>query len=305
MNTSQLECFVSLASTLNFVKTAAQLGLTQPAVSKQIRAMETELGAALFHRTSRSVSLTPVGERFLTEATDMLSIFNRSRSWIRSYTAENRNPLRIGYSDPLVMQLLSVLLRDYLARWPDVVITPEFLCDQTDANLGRLQQGQLDCVLAMKDFSFEDPEIPFLPLQNCGFLCSVARSHPLAQIYLADPLLPLDITAEQFFPYRQIIAIPPYMLRKYFSRGRQLLPVNDDVDNIICSDVNEAYALVLSGIGYSMIPEYLNVMHPEVVYLNWKESPRAPFGIYYRKPENRTGPLAWFLRIAKVHFSAE
>ena len=94
MNTSQLECFVTLAGTLNFVKTAEILGLSQPAVSKQIRAIETELGAALFRRTSRAVSLTPVGERFLPEATDMLNIFNRSRAWIHSYTEENRKSAR-------------------------------------------------------------------------------------------------------------------------------------------------------------------------------------------------------------------
>ena len=71
MNISQLECFVSLASTLNFVKTADQLGLTQPAVTKQLKAIESELGTKLFQRTSRSVVLTPVGEQFLWELTGM------------------------------------------------------------------------------------------------------------------------------------------------------------------------------------------------------------------------------------------
>lgn len=303
MNTSQLECFVTLARTLNFVKTADLLGLTQPAVSKQIRAIETELGATLFHRTSRSVALTSVGEQFLPEATDMLNIFNRSKDWIRSYTGENRNPLRIGYSDPLVMQLISVLLGNYLRRWPDSVITPEFISDQTDANLSRLQKGQLDCVLAMMDASFDDAEVFFSRLQNCGFLCGVSKLHPLAAPYLADPSHKREISTDDFWPYRQIIAIPPYLLRKYFSRGRQLLPVNDDVDNIFCSNINEAYALILSGIGYSMIPEYLNVGHPEVLYLKWIESGHAPFGIYYRKPESKSSPLARFVRETKEYFA--
>ena len=305
MNTSQLECFVTLAGALNFVKTADLLGLTQPAVSKQIRAIEDELGATLFHRTSRSVSLTPVGEQFLPEATDMLNIFNRSKDWIRSYTGENRNPLRIGYSDPLVMQLLSVLLKNYLSSWPETIITPEFVCDQTDANLSRLQKGQLDCVLAIKDPSFDNSDFLFTTLQNCGFLCGVAMSHPLASGYLQDPTKKPEITTEELWPYRQIVAIPPYMLRKYFSRSRQLLPVNDEVDNIFCSNINEAYALILSGIGYSMIPEYLNVEHPEVLYLKWVESAQAPFGVYHRKTGSRKDTLACFLRIAGEYYSAQ
>ena len=305
MNTSQLECFVSLASTLNFMKTADQLGLTQPAVTKQIKAIETELGAELFHRNSRSVALTPVGEQFLGEATDMLNIFNRSKNWIRSYTGENRNPLRVGYSDPLVMQIMEKLLKRYLERWSDSIITPEFVCDQTDANLGRLQKGRLDCVLAMKDARFEDGDIVFTTLQNCGFLCAVARTHPLAAPFLADPEKPRELDTEEIWPYRHIIAIPPYLLKKYFSRGRSLLPVNDEADNILCSNCNEAYALVLSGIGYSMIPEYLRVDHPEVLYLRWTESRRAPFGIYSRNSGDKKGPLSRFVRVATEYYAAK
>ena len=61
MNTSQLECFISLANTLNYMKTSEQLGLTQPAVTKQIQSLETELCCKLFNRTTRSVTLTRAG----------------------------------------------------------------------------------------------------------------------------------------------------------------------------------------------------------------------------------------------------
>ena len=303
MNISQLECFASLANTLNFVKTADQLALSQPAVSKQIRALETELGTKLFERTSRSVSLTPVGEQFLPEVTDMLNILYRSKNWISAYTGANRNPLRIGYTDPLMMPLVSELLKEYLSKWPDVVITPELAFDQTDANLGRLQKSQLDCLLSMRDARFDDCEIIFTPLQTCGFLCCVSKTHPIAREYLDHPEQPLTISTDQFMPYRQIIATPPYLMKRYYSRGHRILPVNDEADNIICSNTNEAYALVLSGIGYSMIPEYLRVDHPDALFLEWTESQHAPFGVYYRKAKDKASPLSRFIQIAKKHFS--
>ena len=299
MNTAQLECFVSLASTLNFVKTAAQLGLTQPAVTKQIQSIEKELGITLFQRTSRSVELTLIGEQFLPEAVDMLNIYYRSKNWIRSYTGRNRNPLRIGYSDPLMMQVISAMLKTYLARWPEPEITPELVCDQTDANLSRLEKGQLDCVLSMRDSSFDDLNIIFSVLKTCGFVCGVSKNHPLAAEFLEDPDLPREITTKKIWPYRQIIAIPPYLLKKYFSRGRQLIPVNDELNNIICNDINEASALIVSGFGYCMIPEYLNLRHPEILYLKWPESKTAPFGIYYRTPEKRNDHLDRFVKLAK------
>lgn len=54
MNTTQLECFMAVASFLNFSRAAEHLKITQPAVSHQINALEDELGVKLFHRTSRS-----------------------------------------------------------------------------------------------------------------------------------------------------------------------------------------------------------------------------------------------------------
>ena len=60
MNTTQLECFVTVAECLNFSKAAVSLKMTQPAVSHQIRSLEEELEVKLFRRTSKNVSLTPI-----------------------------------------------------------------------------------------------------------------------------------------------------------------------------------------------------------------------------------------------------
>ena len=79
MNTTRLQCFTTLAGTLNYVKTADELHMTQPAVSRQIQSLEQELGAALFHRTTRSVSLTQIGLQFLPEAGAMLNAYYHSR----------------------------------------------------------------------------------------------------------------------------------------------------------------------------------------------------------------------------------
>jgi LysR family D-serine deaminase transcriptional activator len=69
MTDRRLLIFTTLARTLSFSETAAQLGITQPAVSKAIAALEAELGAALFVRYGRSVTLTDKGNKLkaLTE----------------------------------------------------------------------------------------------------------------------------------------------------------------------------------------------------------------------------------------------
>lgn len=59
MNTQQLESFVQVAENLNFARAAEVLNITQSAVSRQINSLEDELGTKLFHRSTRTVSLTP------------------------------------------------------------------------------------------------------------------------------------------------------------------------------------------------------------------------------------------------------
>ena len=68
MEFRQLRYFVTVAQELHFSKAAERLQITQPALSKQIRVLETELGIELFIRTKRSVKLTKAGEVFLVQA---------------------------------------------------------------------------------------------------------------------------------------------------------------------------------------------------------------------------------------------
>ena len=68
MEFRQLRYFVTVAQELHFGKAAERLDITQPALSKQVRVLETELGIELFIRTKRSVKLTKAGEVFLVQA---------------------------------------------------------------------------------------------------------------------------------------------------------------------------------------------------------------------------------------------
>ena len=303
MNTAQLECFVSLASTLNFVKTAEQLGISQPAVSKQIKSIEEELGTRLFNRTSRSVTLTNIGRQFLPEATNMLNIFYRSKQWIGSYYREQKNAIRIGYADPHAIQFISNSLKTTSLNF-DGIISPELTIDQTDANLGRLQKDQLDIVVGMRDSRFNDDAIYFTRIKENKFKFIIAKDHPFAVSFLEAHDNGEPITSKEFWNLRQVLDIPPYLLKNFFSRGHYIVPVNDTLDNIICANVNEAYGMVLAGLGFSLVPEHLIIDHPGLVFLDWKESPHASFGIYHRKLEDKKSPLYFFVKSAKCSFQA-
>ena len=83
MNTTQLQCFMSVSNFLNFSRAAEQLGLTQPAVSHQINTLEDELGVKLFYRTSKRVRLTQEGHLFSQYAREILALAGASRARLR------------------------------------------------------------------------------------------------------------------------------------------------------------------------------------------------------------------------------
>ncbi|MCR4610278.1 MAG: LysR family transcriptional regulator [Lachnospiraceae bacterium] len=276
MNIAQLECFISLAGTLNYMKTSEQLNLTQPAVTKQIQSLETELECKLFNRTTRSVTLTKVGASFLKDANTLLDTYYRSMERLSSFQEKERHSLRIGYMDPHTLNLISQILKPLISANQNII--PEFNHDQTDANLSRLVKNQLDIIIGMKDAKFKDPDITFTKLREESFMCIMRKDHPLAKKLKRQKKK--TVSTDDLWLYRQIISIPPYLLGNFYSRGHRILPVNDDVDNAICSNANEAYGLLIAGFGYAYLPEHEIMKHPELVTFKWTESSHAPFGIY-------------------------
>ena len=300
MNISQLECFTTLAETLNYQKTADSVGLTQPAVSKQIQALEAEVGARLFHRTTRSVTLTQIGLEFLPEAREILNTWYHSMEKISRFHTEARHALRIGYMDPNTVHLIGRILGKVLLQYPNLV--PELYKDQTDANLQALSSGKLDLVISIRDANFNDDNIVFTKLHNEAFMCVMPENHELAEKLEKEGRS--DVNSSELWNYRQIVAIPQYLLKNHFSRGRTIVPVNDNLPNAICSDTNEAYSLLEAGFGYAFIPEHEIVNTPGLKVFKWNDSPHALLGIYRRKEtvKDKETALQCFVKTASGEY---
>ena len=73
MNLQQLEYIVAVSRLRHFAKAADQCGVTQPTLSAMIQKLENELGVKLFERTSQQVSLTPIGQKVVAQAEEVLA----------------------------------------------------------------------------------------------------------------------------------------------------------------------------------------------------------------------------------------
>ena len=119
MNFQRLRYFVVVAEELNFSRAAERLRMAQPPLSYQIKRLEEELGAQLFHRTKRSVRLTDAGRLLLVEARSLLVHAEQTASVVRRVGQGEVGRLAVGFvpsaANRVLPPILRALVRDFRA----------------------------------------------------------------------------------------------------------------------------------------------------------------------------------------------
>jgi DNA-binding transcriptional LysR family regulator len=123
MELRHLRYFVSVAEELHFRRAAEKLHIVQPALSKQISALEKELGVLLLERDRRHVTLTEAGRVFLEEAQEVLAQADGAVSRARAVSRGEVGRLTIGFIQPALAELLPRTLRVYRQHYPGVKLT--------------------------------------------------------------------------------------------------------------------------------------------------------------------------------------
>jgi DNA-binding transcriptional LysR family regulator len=145
MELRQLTYFEAVARCGGFTRAARQLHVAQSAVSAQIRALESELGVALFSRTTRRVTLTAAGARFLERARAVLAELDTARGEIAEMSEVLRGRVAIGATSVLGPFDLPTALAGFHGRYPGVGLTLRSGLIAT--LLGTLDAGEVDLVL--------------------------------------------------------------------------------------------------------------------------------------------------------------
>ena len=117
--TDLLRTLVAVVDLRSFTKAAAKLGVTQPAVSAQIKRLQFLLGGDLFDRSVQGISLTPQGDLVVSYARRLLSI-NDQIVHIRESGPRSELVIRVGTPSDFVASMLPGTLAQFRERWPDV-----------------------------------------------------------------------------------------------------------------------------------------------------------------------------------------
>ncbi|WP_405139017.1 LysR family transcriptional regulator [Nocardia sp. NBC_01388] len=155
MQLQQLSYFLAVATTRHFTHAAETLGVAQPSLSKQIRALETELGAPLFSRARGNITLTPAGEALLPLANRILADVDTARLEVQELAGLRRGRVRLGATPSLCSGLLADTLRLFHDGYPGIRLLVE---EGGSRDLVReLTRGALDLALVILPLAEDTP----------------------------------------------------------------------------------------------------------------------------------------------------
>jgi len=178
MELRHIRYFLAVAEEGNFTRAAARLGIGQPPLSLQIRDLETEIGARLFHRVPHGAELTEAGRAFLERVRPLPERALEAAEAARRAERGETGLLRLGFTGTSVLHpVLGASIRAFRRRFPDVELTLE------EANsavlLGGLEEGRLDAAILRPSLS-EASAIQAFALVREHLVAAVPAGHPAA-----------------------------------------------------------------------------------------------------------------------------
>jgi LysR family hydrogen peroxide-inducible transcriptional activator len=172
---SQLRAFAAVAEHLHFRDAAAAIGMSQPALSGAVSALEETLGVTLLERTTRKVLLSPAGERLAVRAKAVLDEVQALLEEAEAVRAPFTGVLRLGVIPTVAPYLLPTVLHLVHDRCPDLDLQVHE--EQTASLLDGLQNGRLDLLLLAVPLGV--PGVVELPLFDEDFVLVTPIGHPL------------------------------------------------------------------------------------------------------------------------------
>ena len=178
MELRHLRYFIGVAEEENVSRAALKLHVSQPALSRQIRDLEDELGFLLLERSAKSVRLTEAGRAFLTEARAVLERAEDAVKAARAIATGRSGELHVGYAPSLTARILPPTLRAFQTELPNVRVRLHDF--STEEMLAGLRDGKLQIAFVVRLTPALLRGLRFEELIRDPICLAVAPKHPLA-----------------------------------------------------------------------------------------------------------------------------
>ena len=245
IDSRQLRAFATLARNGSFTRTAAELYLTQSAVSHSIRSLEESVGCRLLDRVGKKVTLTHAGEHLLGHADKILQEMFAARRSLDQLSKWGRTRLRVGASATACQHILPPVLTEFKKSYPQCHITIE-PCDTPEVR-GLLRDRKIDLGIALEARP-DDAQVEFVPLFWDELRFIVGREHPWAR---AGQARKEEISSQNYILY-DAASFTFRMIEAYFREEELTLNTLIQLGNI--EAIKE---LVKLGMGVSILAPWV------------------------------------------------
>lgn len=267
-----MKCFLLVAENLSFARAAECLYISQPAVTKQISALERELGMPLFLRSTRHVELTPAGMAFYPDAKDIVL---KAEAAVRKLHLQQKDQrtLRLGVSNALVLPWLTPVLAYLHRRHPEFVSNLEVLDYKTLQAL--FQENKLDAIFLYRENGLVKGDVRFRALEEDRLVCLMPESHRLSG---AAGLTLEDLAAET------ILACSPLNAPRVTAAfQKKMMQAHPERGILYCATPEAAHCLAAAGVGIAVLPALLCAKEKGLVTVPLQEKRPLTFGVFYHK----------------------
>ncbi|MBE6577528.1 MAG: LysR family transcriptional regulator [Ruminococcaceae bacterium] len=248
MNTKHIQYVLALAQTSSFSQAAEQLGISQPALSKQIQHIENELGVKLFDRERSPLALTPAGDYFVRSARELVYKEEQMRKALEGFQSGENGRLVIGITPFRSLYLMPELVKKIRAQYPGVQVSLQ----EVPASQLRKEAAEGRYDLAIVNLPVDTSLLDTVALEPDTLVLAVHNK-------MADGL---PSNGEEMFPtidFKDAKHLPFIVL----GQGQEMRQVFDglcaatDVYPTIAAEVNgvtSAWAMARAGVGAALLP---------------------------------------------------
>lgn len=233
--------FVQVAETRSFVAAGRLLGVSASAIGKSVARLEEKLGVRLFHRSTRSVTLTAEGTLFLERSRRILAEIEAAELELSQATAAPRGRLRVSL--PLVSSLVLPVLGEFMRENPSIELDLDF----TDRLVDVIEEG-FDAVVRTGD-----PADSRLSARRLGSFRSMLVASPDYLMRRGTPEVPADLLQHTCLHYRfpNSGKLEAWALRRAAGEPELPLPTS-----MICNNIETRVCFALQGLGIACLPDF-------------------------------------------------
>jgi DNA-binding transcriptional LysR family regulator len=274
-----LRYFLEVVRTMNITRAAEHLHIVQPALTQNIRQLETELGVPLFERKGKRLELTRAGEVFQAEAEHSLATFERTLQAARQAARGERGTIAIGFQGAAGLTVVPQLLKKLSNRYPQIEVRLHELGTAAQRKALRLNQIDVAMMYTLSNEGYDvrelTPEPLFVTLQESHRL---AGQESIAIEELKDEIFVLPSFENVEFLHHAVLA-------ECAEAGFQPRRIQE------VTAAQTALGIVSAGFGISILPISVKVLRRKGVVMRPLRHSRLQMALKVLWPKENPSPI--------------